>query len=121
MIQYFWTSTQIEEIHAFCKLYKFPEEVQEGIISLVQVMDRYYGIGRDMDDDGGCVAVITCEEENEIKQEYEEILQKYHIRIDEREFRDILCTDDEGEYYSDLYIVTNDFGVTIIWYHKERA
>ena len=81
----------------------------------------YYGIGRDMDADGGCVAVITCEEENEIKQEYEDILQKYHIRIDEREFRDILCTDDEGEYYSDLYIVTNDFGVTIIWYHKERA
>ncbi len=121
MIQYFWTSIQIEEIHAFCKLYKFPEEVQERIISLVQVMDRYYSIGRDMDADGGCVAVITCEEENEIKQEYEDILQKYHIRIDEREFRDILCTDDGGEYYSDLYIVTNDFGVTIIWYHKERA
>ena len=74
-----------------------------------------------MDDDGGCVILIIDDDVSQTKQAYEEVLKKYHTCEAEREFQDILYSDRQEEYYADLYIVSCEIGITIIWYQKERS
>ena len=78
-------------------------------------------IGRSMNDDGGCVILIIDDDVSRAKQAYEEVLKKYHTCEAEREFQDILYSDRQEEYYADLYIVSSEIGITIIWYQKERS
>lgn len=74
-----------------------------------------------MDDDGGCVILIIDDDVSRTKRAYEEVLKKYHTCEEEREFQDILYSDRQEEYYADLYIVSSEIGITIIWYQKERS
>lgn len=102
-----------------CHEYHFPKVVQEHMISIIQILDEYYGEGRTMESDGGFVAVLVDDDADNVEREYGEILGKYNVHRDAYEFSDILYKDVNGEYRSDLYIVTNDFGITIIWHCKE--
>lgn len=120
MVSYFWTKSQIKEIDDICHEHQFPKAVQEHMISLINILDKYYGEGRAMESDGGFIAVLVNDDTNNVEREYDEILGKYYVHRDAYEFSDILYKDANGEYHSDLYIVTNDFGITIIWYCKER-
>lgn len=119
MLKYFWTKTQMEEITDTCKQYEFPSEIEQRIISTVELLDCYYGMGRSMDDDGGYVVLIIDDDVSRTKQAYKEVLQRYHTCVEEREFHDILYSDEHNEYYADLYIVNSEIGITIIW-HSER-
>lgn len=121
MLKYFWTKTQMGEITDTCKQYEFPSEIEQRIISTVEMLDCYYGMGRSMDDDGGYVVLIIDDDVSRTKQAYEEVLKKYHTCEEEREFQDILYSDRQEEYYADLYIVSSEIGITIIWYQKERS
>ena len=58
MLRYFWTATQKDRIRDTCTEYNLPSKVKERIISTVELLDSYYGVGRSMDDDGGCVILI---------------------------------------------------------------
>lgn len=119
MVNYFWTKSQIKEMNDICHEYHFPKVVQEHMISIIQILDKYYGEGRNMESDGGFVAVLVDDDADNVEREYGEILGKYNVHRDAYEFSDILYKDVNGEYRSDLYIVTNDFGITIIWHCKE--
>ena len=121
MLKYFWTATQKDGIRDTCTEYNLPSKVKERIISTVELLDSYYGVGRSMDDDGGCVILIIDDDVSRTKQAYEEVLKKYHTCEEEREFQDILYSDRQEEYYADLYIVSSEIGITIIWYQKERS
>lgn len=55
MLRYFWTATQKDRIRDTCTKYNLPSKVKERIISTVELLDSYYGVGRSMNDDGGCV------------------------------------------------------------------
>lgn len=120
MIKNYWTSVQIDEIRETCKQYKLPMEVEERMISVVRVLDKYYGTDRSMDDDGGYVALIVAREESLIQKAYEEILHTYHISAEEREFQDILYSDENGVYYAELYIANSEYAITIIWYQERK-
>ena len=111
MLRYFWTATQKDRIRDTCTEYNLPSKVRERIISTVELLDSYYGVGRSMNDDGGCVILIIDDD----------VLKKYHTCEEEREFQDILYSDRQEEYYADLYIVSSEIGITIIWYQKERS
>lgn len=102
-----------------CHEYHFPKVVQEHMISIIQILDKYYGEGRTMGSDGGFVAVLVDDDADNVEREYVEILGEYNVHRDMCEFSDILYKDVNSEYRSDLYIVTNDFGITIIWYCKD--
>lgn len=121
MLRYFWTATQKDRIRDTCTEYNLPSKVRERIISTVELLDSYYGAGRSMNDDGGCVILIIDDDVSRAKQAYEEVLKKYHTCEAEREFQDILYSDRQEEYYADLYIVSSEIGITIIWYQKERS
>lgn len=110
-----------EFIRDTCTEYNLPSKVRERIISTVELLDSYYGVGRSMNDDGGCVILIIDDDVSRTKQAYEEVLKKYHTCEEEREFQDILYSDRQEEYYADLYIVSSEIGITIIWYQKERS
>lgn len=122
MLKYFWTATQIKKIRDTCKRYELPAKVQRRIISTVELLDSYYGKDRNMADDGGYVVLIIDDDISRTQQAYEEVLKKYHICEEEREFRDVLYSDrQKNVYYADLYIVNSEIGITIIWHQKERS
>lgn len=121
MLRYFWTATQKDRIRDTCTEHNLPSKVRKRIISTVELLDSYYGVGRSMNDDGGCVILIIDDDVSRAKQAYEEVLKKYHTCEAEREFQDILYSDRQEEYYADLYIVSSEIGITIIWYQKERS
>ncbi len=112
-------ASQMQEIRDTCSEYDLPEAVQEQIVSVVNTLDRYYGTDRDMESDGGFIALLVNSDTDNIEHEYDGILQTYHAEKEECEFSDILYKDENGEYRSDLYIVSSDFGITMIWYREE--
>lgn len=121
MLKYFWTATQEVGIIDICRQYKLPLKVKQRMISTVELLDSYYGVGRSMEDDGGYIVLIIDDDVSRTKQAYEEVLKKYHTCEEEREFQDILYSDKQGVYYADLYIVNSEIGITIIWYSEERS
>ena len=120
MLKYFWTKTQMEEIIDTSKQYQLPIEVEERMISTVEVLDKYYGTGRRMEDDGGYVALIVEDDEKRKVQEYKDILHNYHVSDEEREFQDILCSDEQGVYYAELFIASSEYAITIIWCQERK-
>ena len=112
MIQQYWTRTQEQEINNYFAANQYPMRVKEEILKVIETLDYYYGLGRGMDVDGAYVALVTTQ------AEYDEILQKHHISRECAEFRDKLCETEEGTFYAELYIVSSDYGITIISLEK---
>lgn len=112
MIQQFWTRTQEPEINNYFAANEYPMRVKEELLKVIETLDYYYGLGRGMDVDGGYVALVTTQ------AEYDEILQKHHISRECAEFHDKLCETEKGTFYADLYIVSSDYGITIISLEK---
>lgn len=120
MVKNYWTASQLGEIRESCKQYQLPTEVEERMISTVEVLDKYYGTGRRMEDDGGYVALIVEDDEKWKVQEYKDILHNYHLSKEEREFQDILCSDKQGVYYAELFIASSEYAITIIWCQERK-
>lgn len=118
MIKKFWTITQKNEIEDCCREYMIPQCVVEEIFRIIHILDDNYGVGRELQSDGGCVALIV--KEQSCLDKYEEILKEYHLKRKYLEIRDIFPISEEKEWYSDLYIVTNDYGITIIYPHVKQ-
>lgn len=90
MIQYFWTSTQIEDIHAFCKLYKFPEEVQEMFIYMYELENMLLQMQEHLE------KVVT-----QVKADLNTTVPEGHLRIsiDKNKPRYYQCIDDNKGVY----------------------
>lgn len=111
-----WTKAQLQKLSELRKEHRIPQCVMNEVERVVQILDCYYGEKRDVDnDDGGYICLILSENAEEVRREYLKILKQYNLDEDMAEFEDILCSDGEIEWYSDLFIVCNDYGVTIIY------
>lgn len=108
MIKQFWTRTQEPEINNYFAANQYPMQVKEEVLKVIETLDYYYGLGREVNVNGGYVVLVSTQ------AEYEEILHKHHISRECAEFRDKLCDTEKGTYYADLYIVSSDYGITII-------
>ena len=87
MLRYFWTATQKDRIRDTCTEYNLPSKVRERIISTVELLDSYYGVGRSMNDDGGCVILIIDDDVSQAKQAYEEVLKKWDFYCESSKFQ----------------------------------
>lgn len=98
------------------KEHRIPQYVIDEVERIVQILDCYYGEKRDVDnDDGGYVCLISSENVGTVRSEYLKILKQYNLDEDMAEFEDILYSDGKIEWHSDLFLVCNDYGVTIIY------
>lgn len=111
-----WTKAQLQKLDELRKEHRIPQYVIDEVKRVVRILDCYYGEKRDVDDDdGGYVCLISSENIGEVRKEYLKILKQYNLKKDMAEFEDILCSDGEIEWHSDLFLVCNDYGVTIIY------
>lgn len=111
-----WTKSQLQKMSELKKEHRIPQYVIDEVERVVKILDCYYGEKRDVDnDDGGYVYLISSENAGTVRSEYLKILKQYNLDEDMAEFEDILCSDGEIEWHSDLFLVCNDYGVTIIY------
>ena len=116
MTERIWTKKQYGKLSRLQKKYLIPEAVVEEVHGAVDVLDTYYGSERDVDkDDGGCVFLILSEPEDRLDGLYSEILEKYHMRKDDAEFRCIVWQGEKVRWHSDLFIASNDYGIQIVY------
>ena len=112
MIKQFWTRTQEPGINNYFAANQYPMQVKEEVLKVIETLDYYYGLGREVNVNGGYVVLVSTQ------AEYEEILHKHHISRECAEFHDKLCETEKGTFYADLYIVSSDYGITIISLEK---
>lgn len=116
----FWTITQKSEIQEICRKNGVPQNVEDEIFRVIQILDENYGVGRDIGADGGYIALFLDEEAVTLK-EYEAILREYQLKEYHLEFSDVFMESEKREWHSELYIVTNDYGITIIYPHEKKG
>lgn len=119
MKKVFWTKRQMDEVNVLCDQCGAPDAVRKETERILGILDNVYGDLREAQkDDGGFI--LFCTEpvrENELK----EVLEKYHVRSDEAEYRESIGTSKEKTWEVRLYIITNDYGITIISPQGEEA
>ena len=115
MIKKFWTITQKEEIEKYCFEYGIPQDIIAEIFRIIHILDENYGVDRAIESDGGYVALLV--EEN-YSEDYETILKEHHLKKSYAEFQDTFPVTEKIEWCSNLYIVTNDYGITIMYPHE---
>lgn len=119
MKRIFWTKNQMNEVNALCDQCGVPDAVRKETERILGILDNVYGDLRDAQkDDGGFI--LFCTEpvrENDLK----EVLEKYHVRSDEAEYRENIESKSEQTWEVRLYIITNDYGITIISPQGEEA
>lgn len=116
MIKKFWTITQKEEIERCCREYEIPQEIISEIFRIIHILDDNYGIDRALESDGGYVALLVKENYSD---DYEKILKEHNLKKSYAEFQDVFPVTEKIEWHSDLYIVTNDYGITIMYSHEK--
>jgi hypothetical protein len=92
------------------KLKAMPQEVQDTILGILQILDSEYGKDRNFKDDGGYVIVVEKEADlEEIKRtayiDCEDVIPEY---VDE-----ILCSNGEA-YTNSLILCNNDYSISLI-------
>jgi len=98
-----------------------PEKVVAEIHKAVDMLDKYYGMDRDVDkDDGGYVFLILPEHGEKLELLYLEVLGRYHLDLGDAEYKDIIYENGFIQWHSDLYLVTNDYCLNIVYYTKKR-
>ena len=112
-----WTGTQMQQVSDLQTEHKIPQEVVKAIKSQVEMLDAVYGTERDADnDDGGYVLLLLPDKDIKDRESiYLEVLKKYHFHMDTAEVENILYKDECWEWYSDLFLSTNEYGVTVIY------
>ena len=88
-------------------LLEYPKEVVENVDNVITILDESYGDNRKSTDDGGYICIVeTLEEVIKIK---DEILKGLLY-----EFSDLIYKDEELVYHSTLYMLSNDYSLTVI-------
>lgn len=114
-----WTAKQLPIIQELFSDGRIPKAVADETLRVVSILDEYYGTERNVDnDDGGYLLVYTDCIGN--FGEIERFLDKYHVRLDDMELDDTLYTGDGVTWKSVLYLVTNDYGITLIYPYRDK-
>lgn len=122
MTEKIWTAQQVEKLYDLKTGYTVPLQVMKEIERLVQLLSYHYGSDRDVDnEDGGYVVLLLPEDESvDMDSLYLELLEEYHLCIDTAEMETVLCKSGKWEWHSDLYMNTNEYGITVM-YPKRRG
>ena len=88
-------------------LSEYPKEVIENVDNIITILNESYGDNRKSTDDGGYICIVeTLEEVIKIK---DEILKGLLY-----EFSDLIYKDEELVYHSTLYMLSNDYSLTVV-------
>lgn len=122
MTEKIWTVQQAEKLYDLNTGFTVPLQVMEEVKRLVQLLNYHYGSERDVDnEDGGYVVLLLPEDESaDMDSLYLKLLEEFHLCIDTEEMETLLCKSGKWEWHSDLYMVTNEYGITVI-YPKKRG
>lgn len=123
-----WTSKQIDLLEKKNQCLaegKIPKEVITAARDTIQILDGSYGSNRDPDSDlGGYVCIFDKDIISEC-DDYQKLLDKYHISVELAEFTDQIMTDlscpenASYQWYQQVFIVSSDFAVCAIYKDME--
>lgn len=120
MTERIWTRSQCVKISELEKNYRMPEKVVAEIYKAVDMLDKYYGMDRDVDkDDGGYVLLILPEHGEKLELLYLEALGRYRLDVEDAEYKDIIYDNGFIQWHSDLYLASNDYCLNIVYYTKK--
>lgn len=108
-----------ENIRGEISVKNVADAVMNKIENIVQSLDTCYGSARSASDMGGNVFVLT--DDSVSMQQYEDILQSYHILKDAEEYSDIICREDNKEWLCELYMIGSDDALVIIYVRERRC
>ena len=117
MVKKIWTLVQIQELCGLQMEYRIPSEVIKVLKSQTAILDAQYGVGRDVDSDDGGHVLLLLPDKNKESAEYKylEMLKDYHLRQDSAEIERVICKDGCLEWHSDLFLTTNEYGITVVY------
>ena len=122
MTERIWTRSQCVKISELQKKYRMPEKVVAEIHKAVDMLDKYYGMDRDVDkDDGGYVFLILPEHGEKLELLYLEVLERYRLNVEDAEYKDIIYDNGFIQWHSDLYLASNDYCLNIVYYTKKTG
>ena len=117
MTEKIWTAQQAEKLYGLNTGITVPLQVMEEVKRLVQLLNYHYGSERDVDnEDGGYVVLLLPEDESaDMDSLYLKLLEEFHLCIDTEEMETLLCKSGKWEWHSELYMITNEYGITVIY------
>lgn len=109
-----WTLRQSAQIEELMSKKIIPVEAADKALNVLSILDKYYGEHRNVDsDDGGYLLLYTrCVKDS---KEIQGVLDEYQVPIEDAELEDVLCSVDSLIWKSVLYLITNDYGITLIY------
>lgn len=114
------TSKQYQELKEQVSQ-SMPESVWDALADRVKIMDNYYGKDRDIEKDMGGYCIIFPPDQTLDVKEYKCILDKYHLRQGEWEYRERVISDNVSEVWmEELYLVGSDYGIIFFYPLLER-
>lgn len=117
MVEKIWRAAQIQNLLALQEKYKIPQEVIRVVEHIAEILDAEYGMERDVDnDDGGYILLLLPEKDtDDVEILYHCLLEEYGIRYGTAEMESMICMDKGLEWWAELYLTTNDYGITVIY------
>ena len=116
-----WNEKRATELYLLRERYNIPLEVIEEARRIAKCLNAIYNSKRDIkNDDGGFVLLLLPDsnmDETEIL--YCELFEEYGLRYGTAEMEDFICSHGGVEWFAELYLTTNDYGITVI-YPKEN-
>ena len=117
MVEKIWRVAQIQNLLALQEKYKIPQEVIRVVEHIAEILDAEYGMERDVDnDDGGYILLLLPEKDtDDVEILYHCLLEEYGLRYGTAEMESMICMDKGLEWWAELYLTTNDYGITVIY------
>jgi hypothetical protein len=99
---------KIAHVEEAKRLQSLPQEVVEVVEGIAEILDRDYGVDREVDCDGGYILVLEAAEELEQ-------LKEIYIDLDEviAEYTDLIMVEG-GENFTNTLILANDYSISLI-------
>ena len=121
MIEKIWKVAQMQNLLCLQEKYNIPQEVIGTVEQLVEILDKEYGLGRDVDsDDGGYLLLLLPDSDTDDTDIlYHRLLEVYGLRYGTVETESVICIYDGLEWYMELYLATNNYGITVIYPKQE--
>ena len=117
MVEKIWRVAQIQNLLALQEKYKIPQEVIRVVEHIAAILDAEYGMERDVDkDDGGYVLLLLPEKDmDDTEILYHRLLEEYGLRYGTEEMKSVICRYGGMEWFEELYLITNDYGITVVY------
>lgn len=110
----FWTLEQMPQIEQLEQEKSLPSEIIEEMRRILKILDTEYNSARDFQNDDGGYIILQRDSEEEALEQYQALLKGRHLREGDEEYCDVLQCRDSSIWEIKLFLVTNDYGVTVI-------